>query len=241
MRLLTEPTVVFAAEASGRCAVVFLCRRLPGVSRTDWTGSRTGIERALDSFEAEGWKLSVRSMMDPRTTNSPTGYATGFAHDVDMAGMFEAPTLEAALAGTVRLEEAGWSRIVSTEWLIGPREFAATTVRASGQPREWALIALWEWNDAWCLATPNERRAYDVACDEAFAADLATDIRIAGRHRLDWATRWHHVAVWEAPSPEVIDAAMRNHDRVADFKFTTSRHYMGRRYSLLDLIGEPYG
>jgi len=34
----------------------------------------------------------------------------------------------------------------------------------------------------------------------------------------------------------VIDAAMRGHEAAADFKFTTSRHVVGRRRPLADLI-----
>ncbi len=102
--------------------------------------------------------------------------------------------------------------------------------------REWGFLALWEWNDAWAAATAAQRREYDAECDVAFAGDVALDIAIAGRHRLDWASSWHHLGIWEAPSIAAIDAAMRGHEHAADFKFTTSRHFIGRRRPLADLI-----
>ncbi len=67
-------------------------------------------------------------------------------------------------------------------------------------------------------------------------ANLALDISIAGRHRLDWAHGWHHLGAWEAVSPEAIDQAITGHEDVADFIFTTSRHFMGRVRPLHELI-----
>jgi hypothetical protein len=165
-------------------------------------------------------------------------YATGFAHDADIVGAFEAPSVGAALAGTVSLESAGWAELFTTEWLIGPREFAPVPSQSQiGSDSSWGFLALWQWNDAWQQATQAQRREYDAECDVAFTADLNAGINIAGRHRLDWATGWHHLGMWESSSFTAVDAAMREHERVADFKFTTSRHYIGRRVRLADVLG----
>ncbi len=194
------------------------------------------IAGVLSDLRAEGWQLSVRAMFDPASEAEPTAFDTGFAHAVDVAGAFEAPSLSAALAGTVRLEQAGWSRRFATEWLLGPREFATVGGLGDAARHEWGFLALWEWNDAWSAATGPERRAYDAECDVAFAGDVALDIGIAGRHRLDWGQFLHHIGIWEAPSIATVDRAMRGHEDAADFKFTTSRHFIGRRRPLAELI-----
>ena len=144
--------------------------------------------------------MSVRAMFEPNAPAEPYVFDTGFAHDADMVGAFEAPSLSAALAGTVRLEQAGWARRFATEWLLGPREFSTVQGRGERTDHSWGFLALWEWNDAWSAATKAERRAYDEECDVAFKGDVALGINIAGRHRLDWASRWHHAGLWEAPS-----------------------------------------
>ena len=235
MTLLTDATAVFAAQTTGRCAVVFLsslhARVSPGVEQEAWTG----IAATLDALTYEGWTLSTRAMVHADAEGGPVAYATGFAHDIDLAGVFEAPSAAAALSGIVRLEETGWERLASTEWLVGVREFAAVSGHGVME-RNWGFLALWEWNDAWCAASIAQRQAYDEACDEAFAADVAAGVDIAGRHRLDWASRWHHLGVWEVHDPMTVDAAMRHHEQVADFKFTTSRHYLGRRGPLRELL-----
>lgn len=237
MTLLTDPTEVFAeADTAGSCVVAFLARRQPLPAGAVGQRERDAIANALQALRAEGWKLSVRAMFDPGADPEPAAFDTGFAHAVDIAGAFEAPSIAAALKGTVRLERAGWSRRLATEWLLGPREFATVGGAGDGAGHPWGFLALWEWNDAWSAATPAERRAYDAECDVAFAGDLALDIAIAGRHRLDWASSWHHLGIWEAPSLAAVDAAMRGHEQAADFKFTTSRHVIGRRRPLAELL-----
>lgn len=236
MTLLTEATDVFAAaEPSGRCVVAFLAKRQPVAAGAFGTAERDAIGAVLRQFRAEGWRLSVRAMFDP-DANEPQAFDTGFAHAVDVAGAFEAPSLSAALAGTVRLERAGWGRRFATEWLLGPREFATVGGEGDATAHPWGFLAFWDWNDAWAAATPAARREYDAECDVAFKGDVALDIAIAGRHRLDWASSWHHLGIWEAPSLAAIDEAMRGHEAAADFKFTTSRHLIGRRRPLLELI-----
>jgi len=234
MTLLTGETDVFDATSEGRCGVMFLARRRI-LTSTSSAEASAGVRRALRELAGQGWQLSVAEMFGDHA--EPAGYDTGFAHDVDVAGVFDAPDLTAALAGTVTLETAGWDQLFRTEWLIGPREFATVaSPRGRGPNNQWGFLALWEWNDAWHSATDAQRAAYDEECDVAFAADLAAGVSIAGRHRLDWASSWHHLGVWEVPDIELVTAAMREHERVADFKFTTSRHYVGRLRALTDLL-----
>lgn len=237
MTLLTGETEVFsAADAGGRCAVAFLAKGQPLAGGTFGVSHAEAVNAVLRELAAEDWYLSVRAMFDEEPGAEPAGFATGFAHGIDVAGVFEAPTISAALAGTVRLEQAGWSRRFATEWLLGPREFATVGGHEEGGERDWGFLALWEWNDAWAAATPQQRQEYDAECDVAFAGDLALDVAIAGRHRLDWASSWHHLGVWETPSFETVDLAMRGHEHANDFMFTTSRHFVGRRKPLAELM-----
>jgi hypothetical protein len=231
---LTGETDVFSAAGDGRCGVVFLARRRVASDR-ERAAAVAGVLAELTALSARGWQLSVTEMFGGKA--EPTAYDAGFAHDVDVVGVFDAPDVASALAGSVALEAAGWDRLFRTEWLLGPREFAPVTGPDGGSRRhEWGFLALWEWNDAWQAATEAERREYDEECDVAFAADLRAGVSIAGRHRLDWASSWHHLGVWEVPDPDVLGAAMREHERVADFKFTTSRHYVGRVRTIAELL-----
>jgi hypothetical protein len=240
MTLLTEATDVFAAaETGGRCLVAFAAKRQPLPSGAFGDDQARRLKELLQTLQAEGWLMSVRAMFEPEASAEPSVFDTGFAHDADVVGAFEAPSLSAALAGTVRLEQAGWARRFTTEWLLGPREFSTVQGRGERTDHCWGFLALWEWNDAWSAATKAERRAYDEECDVAFKGDVALGINIAGRHRLDWASRWHHAGLWEAPSLGSVDLAMQGHEAAADFKFTTSRHYVGRLRPLADFI-EPH-
>lgn len=235
MTSLTAATDVFATDSAEGCVTVFLARRQTGVSGTLREASLRGTAAELDRLASSGWSLSVGHMFGE--ANDPKAYATGFAHDVDFVGAFEAPDRDSALAGVAAIERAGWAALVRTEWLLGVREFAPV----AGDPtlsRPWGFVALWQWNDSWQAASPEQRKAYDAECDVAFAADVSGGARIAGRHRLDWSSRWHHVGLWETPSFADLDDAMRHHERVADFKYTTSRHYVGRREPLFDLLAE---
>jgi hypothetical protein len=230
---LNAATDVFATAQSSDAVVMFVSRLRAGLTSTARRSAVDGTLAELDNLGRTGWKLSVGAMLGE--TGVPTAYATGFAHDADFVGVFEAPDLTQAVNGTIALGSAGWDRIAETEWLIGPREFQPASGPVAGGS-VWGFLALWQWNDAWQSATAQERREYDLECDEAFAADLESGISIAGRHRLDWSSPWHHLGIWESPSFDLIDSAMRTHDRVADFKFTTSRHYVGRRQDLRTLL-----
>lgn len=237
MTSLTAATDVFAADSAESCLVLFLARRRRGGSARTRRTASSGVATALERLAASGWAMSVRQMFGD-TDSSPVAYSTGFAHDVDFVGAFEAPDLRQAVEGTAALESAGWADLARTEWLLGVREFAPVEDSAAPGERPWGFIALWQWNDAWQAASSEERRAYDAECDIAFRHDITSGARIAGRHRLDWSSRWHHAGLWEVPSVEMLDRAMREHERVADFKYTTSRHYVGRRTSLAELLEE---
>ena len=240
MSLLTGETEVFqaagTADGPARCAVMFLARRQVEGGASYDAAHEAAIMRVLGELEAEGWCLSIRRMFDPQAPSGPTALDTGFTHSWDMAGVFEAPGITQAIRGTIRLEKAGWARLFTTEWLIGPREFAPVLGAGARTDHAWAFLALWEWNDQWGAATPAERTEYDFECDIAFKRDLACGVNIAGRHRFDWAHGWHHLGIWEAAAPEIVDRAITGHEMVADFKFTTSRHVLGRLRPLHDLI-----
>ena len=244
MALLTDTTDVFSAsEASERCAVLFIASalgtaaRAPTAAATVWPR----VAAVLQGFSEQGWHLSLRQMIEPSSKIGPMVFDTGFAHDADYVGVFEAPDISSALAGTVQLEQAGWSSCYATRWLLGSREFAAVHAQGPSIGRDWGFIALWEWNDAWAAADAEERRAYDAECDIAFQHDLALNVNISGRHRLDFASSWHHLGMWEADRPDTVDAAMLGHEDAADFRFTTSRHYIGQRKPLAQMFGIASG
>ena len=235
-----QQTGLFSTAARKEdCVVGFIAKqsRVPG---RDYSAQVDRLKQALEDLNDNSWRLSAGAMVEPNSNNSPMAFDVGFAHEADIVGTFEAPSITAALDGTTRLEKAGWSEIFDTEWLVGPREFASVSSSGDGIPR-WGFLALWEWNDAWAAASQEERKAYDAECDVAFKGDISLNINIAGRHRLDWANSWHHLGVWEAPRFEIIDVAMRGHEAASDFMFTTSRHYVGRQRSLIELIRSHAG
>jgi hypothetical protein len=237
MTLLSPETNVFAGASDGRCVVIFLAAGRPRSAAGNHGDRAASVLSACEELANEGWLLSAREMFTG-DKDGPYVYETGFAHDVDIAGVFEAPTLPSALTGISHLESAGWESLYKTQWLIGPREFAPVRGSADGMEPSWGFLALWQWNDAWQQASSDSRREYDEECDRAFSADLKSGINIAGRHRLDWASQWDHLGLWEATNLDVISDAMREHERVADFKYTTSRHYIGKRARLATVLGK---
>jgi len=230
---MTATTQVFARKTNGAVAA-FLSRRRRGLPEQVRDAALRSVDIELRNLANKGWKLSLDTIIGDDTTVA--GYDTGFSSDLDFVGAFEAPSLAHALSGTISLAEAGWDILASTEWLLGPRDLDTAPGRGTTAD-EWGFLALWEWNEAWQAAGPGRRDAYDAGCDVAFAADLAAGVSIAGRHLLDTASTWHQLGLWRSPNPEVIDVAMQDHERVADFQFTTSLHYLGRRRPLLDMLG----
>ena len=228
---VTVPTELFSLGADEHAVAFFTCRERPGRP-----AAAPRVWSAVTALAEAGWRLSVSAMFTGG--GAPEAYRTGFAHDVDLVGAFEAPGLAAAFDGIAALEAAGWDELFVSSWLVGPREFQPVPSTAGRDPdAPWAFFALWEWNDAWQAATPQERAEYDRECDVAFAADVDAGISIAGRHRLDAGSSWHHLGIWEVPDLALLDAAMAEHERVADFAFTTSRHYIGRRTDLAAVLG----
>lgn len=239
MTLLTGETEVFSSQplASSCCVVAFLASRQSGAEPAIYQQQHYQQLMALfEQLKREGWLLSFRAMFSPLQQGQAMALDSGFAHRWDVSGAFEAPTLSAAIAGTIRIEQAGWARLFTTEWLIGPREFATVKGSCPSLDRPWGFMAFWEWNDAWCEATATHRQAYDLECDVAFKGDLALNVNIAGRHRLDWAHNWHHLGIWEIAAPDVVDRAISGHEAAADFMFTTSRHVIGRLRPLAELL-----
>lgn len=235
---VSAPTEVFSADSDGRAVAFYTARRRRrGEEGTASAQSaRAGVLRTLNELGARGWRLSVAQMFGD--TAEPTVYVSDAIHDTDVVGAFEAPGLAEAERGVAELESAGWEELFTTSWFLGPREFQPVPSLLGRDPaHEWCFFALWEWNDAWQQASTAQRREYDLECDEAFTFDVRSGVSIAGRHRLDWASSWHHLGIWEVASVEVVDRAMQMHERVADFKFTTSRHYLGRRRPLVDYLG----
>lgn len=231
---LSPETDLFKGQVDETAVVFFTARRQPTADDTA-REREAAIAGTLDNWTSNGWHTSIAQMFGD--TSGPELYETGFAADMDIAGVWEAPTLNAAHQGIGEIQAAGWDQLFATDWSVGPREFQPVPTplgRAADAP--WAFFALWEWNDAWQAATPEERTVYDTECDEAFLADINSGISIAGRHRLDGQSRWHHLGLWESPTFDLITQGMLKHEQVADFKFTTSRHYIGRRRPAVDYL-----
>lgn len=195
------------------------------------------LQEALARLRSVGWTLALQEMVG-RDRGGPTVYRADAFHDIDLFGLFEAPTWDAALTGIATLESAGWGRLAATEWLLGPRDLPPTPAAA---PAQGALgfLALWNWNDAWHAASEIERRAYDAECDIAFAADTGLGADQAGRFATSLTSGWDHASLWELPDPEVLALSMGWHERVGDFMFTTSSHYIGRAIPFAALEGTP--
>lgn len=232
MSTVTVATDVFSVVTDTRAIVLLLARPAGPQPLT----VRQSCWQSATDLTTQGWTASVGSMFGDPT--SVEAYQTGASADVEFVLALEAPTLHAAYVGAGELGRRGWDQAFDCRWIIGPREFNPVPSPQGRTPdAPWAFFALWEWNDAWQAASPSARAEYDAECDEAFAADVGSGISIAGRHRLDSASSWDHLGIWESPSFAHVSAAMADHERVADFKFTTSRHLLGRRRQLSDLLG----
>lgn len=210
------------------------------LARLDRNEDCQALVRALDlrlaRLEADGWTLSAASMVGRRRTGAVVYRARPF-HDIDVFGLFEAPTWDDAVAGIGELEAEGWGRLGATEWLLGPRDLPPTP--AAQAPRDaLGFLALWNWNDAWHAATVDERRAYDAECDVAFAADTRLGADQAGRFAVGLTSGWDHVSLWELADAETLAVSMGYHERARDFMFTTSSHYIGRAIAFAELENE---
>jgi hypothetical protein len=236
MAEVSAATDVFSLDSDGRALIFLTARRRYdlGVDRAAQIAAE--ITTILQRWSDSGWRTSVAAMFGD--DDVPTIYETGFAHDFDFGAAFEAPSLDGAYAGVAELESIGWNELFETQWIIGPREFQPVPNPIVRVPDAgWVLFALWEWNDGWQAATEQERTEYDLECDVAFASDVQSGVSIAGRHRMDAQSPWHHLGIWEAPTFDHVTKGMVMHEKVADFSFTTSRHYIGRRRAALDYFG----
>lgn len=229
---VSAETDVFGRDTQGWAVAFFTARLRPNPD----PARQQAVWHQVLALKKAGWRTSVAEMFS--ADSDVTVYQAGFAHDVDLVGAFEAPSLEQAHAGIDDLESAGWNALFETSWIVGRREFLPVHSSLGRDPdSHWAFFALWEWNDAWQAATPAGRAEYDIECDEAFSSDVGSGISIAGRHRLDPDSSWHHLGIWEVPDLGLLDRAMAMHEKVADFKFTTSQHYIGRKQSLSAILG----
>lgn len=234
-----ESELFSRASDDARAVVFYAARHRPSTAivrgRSD--GLRMQLLEVLNGMSANGWRTSVAAMFGDQDV--PHVYLTGFAHDVDLVGAFEAPDLATAYQGIELLLDAGWDRLFDTTWQVGRREFAAVAASMGRAPgSRWNMFALWEWNDGWQRASDAQRRAYDLECDEAFRYDSGSGVSIAGRHRLDAQSTWHHLGIWEAPTIGHVTRGIDMHEQVGDFKFTTSRHYIARSCPAADYFKE---
>ncbi len=211
--LLTEATDVFAAsEKSGRCLVAFAAKRQALASGVFGDDQARRLKELLQTLQVEGWLMSVRAMFEPDAPGEPYVFDTGFAHDVDMVGAFEAPSLSSALAGTIRLEQAVSSRQAGRAGLPRNGWSARGSSRPCGGTRGGAdgIIpgAFSRCGNGMTPGPPRRERSAAPMTRNATLrsrAIVALGINIAGRHRLDWASRWHHAGLWEAPSLGSVD------------------------------------
>ena len=114
-----------------------------------------------------------------------------------------------------------------TQWIVGPRDLPPSLGEGPFE-RGLGFLALWDWNDAWHSATPEERAVYDRDCDVAFAYDVELGIDIFGRFDTAGTSDWDHAALWEVPDLLTLTEAMHGHEIQDDFMFTTSYHLIGR-------------
>ena len=150
------------------------------------------LKDLLQALQAEGWLMSVRAMFEPNARDEPYVFDTGLR----MTRIWWALSRRLPYRRRLPARSASSRR-------LGPPVCDRMAARSRGNSppcrgavertdHSWGFLALWEWNDAWSAATKAERRAYDEECDVAFKGDVELGINIAGRHRLDWASRWHH-------------------------------------------------
>jgi hypothetical protein len=221
-------------EREGSTALVFLGR--PRSRRIDPAADRVSIgSRIADvllQLRKSDWRLGVDEMLGRSADGFPC-FDASWAGQQLVFGILEAPTLPVALSGIDTLDDAGWRRLFRTGWIVGLRDLPPVEgERSIRTESSIGFLALWNWNDAWHLAQPSERLDYDRECDEAFEFDRRIGIDMSGRHRSAWASEWDHFSVWEAETLEAVDQAMKEHERVRDFMFTTSQHVIGRKLDL---------
>ncbi len=188
--------------------------------------------QALEVLGGTGWLLDGQHIAGRVESGTPTIYWSEPFQGVAAFGLFEAPGLDEAHRGISGLMQAGWGQTFGrTQWIVGPRDLPPSLGEG---PFEDGLgfLALWDWNDAWHQASVEERAAYDLDCDVAFAYDVELGIDIFGRFDTSATSDWDHAALWEVPDLRTLTEAMHGHEIQDDFMFTTSHHLIGRPIAL---------
>ena len=190
------------------------------------------LREALSGLADAGWVLDPQQIAGRVESGKPTIYWSEPFQPVAAFGLFEAPDLEEAHRGITALMEAGWGRTFErTQWIVGPRDLPPSLGEGPfGQGL--GFLALWDWNDAWHEASPEERAVYDRDCDVAFAYDVELGIDIFGRFDVSGTSDWDHAALWDVPDLPTLTEAMHGHEIQDDFMFTTSHHLIGRPIAL---------
>lgn len=192
------------------------------------SGGMVDLSRTFRRLTDAGWMVDPQHIAGRREGRTPTVYWSEPFQTTAAFGLFEAPGLREAHRGISALVQAGWGRMFGrTQWIVGPRDLPPSLGEG---PFEQGLgfLALWDWNDAWHRATPEERAVYDRDCDVAFAYDVELGIDIFGRFDTAGTSDWDHAALWEAPDLLILTEAMHGHEIQDDFMFTTSYHLIGR-------------
>jgi hypothetical protein len=226
-------------SAPAPAALLFMATTSPSKRGTggNYRDTVSRIKTQLDDFRKAGWRLGVEDMLNGGAARGVACFDASWADGSLLFGIIEAPNLSAAVAGLAELDNAGWSSVLRTQWIVGIRDLPAVPgERSRGVPSQIGFLALWNWNDGWHRATQAERRSYDAECDVAFEYDRRSGINMSGRHVSAWSSEWDNFSVWEVPGIEVVDRAMRVHERVKDFMFTTSRHVIGIKCDLLTIL-----
>lgn len=190
------------------------------------------LTRALQDLGDAGWRLHPQHIAGRRETGAPTIYWSEPFHPSAAFGLFEAPSLEVAHRGITALMEGGWGQTFGrTQWIVGPRDLPPSL---GDGPFDHGLgfLALWDWNDAWHMATTEERAVYDLDCDVAFEYDVELGCDIFGRFDMAATSDWDHALLWEVPDLATLTKAMHGHEIQDDFMFTTSHHLIGRPIAL---------
>lgn len=209
------------------------------IAKLGWPDSAAAaaeaVERQARRLATAGWVVDPHAAVGRLRPGRPRCYRASAFQACDVFGLFEAPGFGAAHEGIEHLYRAGWGRLFDeTMWLVGPRDLPPAP-GAGPHPGAVGFLALWDWNDAWHAATPEERRSYDVDCDVAFDFDVALGIDLFGRFRTSGQSGWDHAALWECPDLGTLTRAMGAHEAQRDFKFTTSSHFIGKGVDFGDL------
>ncbi len=191
-----------------------------------------GLSGTLRSLADAGWVLDPQQIAGRRETGTPTVYWSEPFQEVAAFGLFEAPSLDGAHRGITQLMETGWGQTFErTQWIVGARDLPPSLGEGPFD-QGIGFLALWDWNDAWHAASPDEVAAYDLDCDVAFAYDVALGCDIFGRFEVSGTSDWDHAALWEVPDLLTLTEAMHGHEIQDDFMFTTSYHLIGRPIAL---------